>query len=500
MKKAITLYIKRFVALLRSHFWLVLFGLSSEIIYFFYLVHDFPITRYWPDLTDMGVISNFSHAGFLKFLLLFAALFGLYGLAWQQVRVSGYAATRFIILAFGFIFAATAVFVYPVTAIDIFVYIANSLVLVQHHANPLITAPAQFAGQDPLMDLAGGFEALPSPYGPLAMAVQALPTAIAGRNVLLTLILMKSFFSVLLLITAWLIYKILARMAPEFALAGMLALAWNPFVLFEYAANGHNDIMMIFLMVLAVYFLGKDDHLLALLCIVASALIKFASLPLIPLFFIYSIMHLVSKEKRLSYVIWGPIASVFFCIVCFLPFWAGPQTFLRVFNQTQDRLYSFPMFLSDLCVTVISFAEARWIGMALFGCCFIGGLLGLLGLWKEGRTLSGLLKASFLTLLGLLAFGVTYIQVWYIIWPIIFVLLLPGRRAFFVGGMLASMAICVELVHAYVWPWGAYANPDAFTIANSIVYLILFAPTLFYLVGSRLTQIFSISRSPSRLL
>jgi hypothetical protein len=90
-----------------------------------------------------------------------------------------------------------------------------------------------------------------------------------------------------------------------------------------------------------------------------------------------------------------------------------------------------------------------------------------------------------------LAFGVTYVQVWYIIWPIVFVLLLPGRRAFFVGLLLAYAAIIVELVHAYLWPWGAYANADAFIIVNSVVYLVLSTPTLFYLLGIQLTQFFS---------
>ena len=54
----------------------------------------------------------------------------------------------------------------------------------------------------------------------------------------------------MLIISAFFIYKILSLIAPRFALPGALALAWNPFALFKFSVNGHNDIAMTLLIIL----------------------------------------------------------------------------------------------------------------------------------------------------------------------------------------------------------------------------------------------------------
>jgi hypothetical protein len=307
---------------------------------------------------------------------------------------------------------------------------------------------------------------------------------IAGKNILVTLLLMKLIFSAFLLMTALFVYKILSHIDPAFALAGAIALAWNPFVLFEYVVNSHNDIVMVFFLVLAVYALTKEHYVLALTLLVASALVKFAPLPLVPLFFLYGFFQQPSLQKRLRYSAYSIIIPAIFTIACFVPFWAGPQTLGRLLNQTQDQLFSFSMFLTDFSSGTIAYDSAKVIGMALFGCCF------LYALWKATRKIPGLLEGCFLIIFSLLAFGVTYIQVWYLIWPLVFAILVPRTRASLTAFLLAYAALVVELVHAYIWPWGGYANSSTFAIVNSVVYLVLFSPTLLLLLSVRLNQIF----------
>jgi len=457
---------------LQSHIWLILLGTSCEVVYLVYLLHDFPLLGHYHDLTDMGIMNGYSHTGFLKFQIGSSILFLLFGLACYEVRRSHDRMSLPIIFAFGALFAVTLIFVYPVTAIDVFIYIAQSLVLVQHHANPMVTAPVQFANQDPLMYLAGGFITQPSPYGPLGVVIAAIPSLIAGKNVLLTLVLIKVLFSALLLTTAFLVYKVLSALGAAFALVGAIALAWNPFVLFEYVVNSHNDIVMVFFLVVAVYALTKERYVLALTLVMASALIKFASFPVVPLFFLYGLFQQPSLQKRLRYIAFGILIPALFTIACFVPFWAGPQTLARVLNQTQDQLYSFSMFLTDFSSGTISANSVKVIGMVFFGGCF------LYALWKAQENLAGLLEGCFLTLFSLLAFGVTYIQVWYLLWPLVFAILIPRTRTYLAAFLLAYAALIVELVHAYIFPWGGYANADTFAIVNSVVYLVLFSPTL----------------------
>ncbi len=157
-------YLTKLVALLRSHRWLFLLGTISELIYFFYLLRGFPLTSYFQKLTDIGAITGYSHKGFLTFIIAFSFLFVVFGLAWWEAHRFQDRVTLWIILGFGGIFVLTTIFVYPVTAVDIFNYTIQSLIMVQHGANPMITPPTHFP-QDPLMKLAGYWINTSSTFG-----------------------------------------------------------------------------------------------------------------------------------------------------------------------------------------------------------------------------------------------------------------------------------------------------------------------------------------------
>ena len=58
--------------------------------------------------------------------------------------------------------------------------------------------------------------------------------------------------------SATLIYLILKQRQPRWAVAGTIAFAWNPLVLLAVAQNGHNDIVMIFFLLAAVWALSAS--------------------------------------------------------------------------------------------------------------------------------------------------------------------------------------------------------------------------------------------------
>ncbi|HEX3641271.1 MAG TPA: hypothetical protein VHV10_08275 [Ktedonobacteraceae bacterium] len=475
-------YFRKLAIWLQSHLWLLLLGIASELVYYFYLLRNFPVMHDYYHLDTMGGIAGYTHAGLLTYLIAFSSLFVLFGFAWWETRRFQDHTTLWIILSFGGIFALTTMFVYPVTAIDIFNYIAYGLLLVQHHANPMITPPSRFIA-DPLMGLAGGFIDQPSPYGPLGQLIQALPVAIGGRNILASLLLLKFMSSGMLVISAFFVYKILFPIKPEFALPGVLALAWNPFALFEFCANGHNDIVMMLLIILAIFTLRNEHPVWALTLITASALIKFASLPLIPLFFIYSYSHQPTLRKRIVYTIEASICSAVLAFICFAPFWAGPQTFARFFSEIGYQKYSFSNFLQDSSSGHISLQQAKVIGWALFGNCFIYAF------WLSSKDFSGLLKGCYITMFALLALSVTYIQPWYLIWPFVFAILIPQTRVSLAAILLTYCATLAELGQAYIFTWGP--NKAGSIVINSSFYLIIFFPPTLFLLVSRFSQIFS---------
>lgn len=458
------------------HIWLITLGVVSECFYLLYLVNKFPIWSYYQDLTDMGIINNYSLAGFVTFMLIFSLLFGLVLLAWRETHLHQDKATFYLISGFAATFASTAIFVYPINAIDIFGYIAQSRVLILYHANPMITAPVLYT-KDPLIQLLSSFVANPPAYGPFGILITAIPTLFVGSHLLANLLLLKGFSALFLLGSTYLIYRIAAHIKPEIAISSTLIFAWNPYVQLEYIVNSHNDIIMIFFLLLGIFASINNRHVAAFAFILLSSLIKYATLSILPLFFINAIFyHKIIKEK-LIYVLYVCIVTIIILSTFVLPFWVGPQTFTSFFDQVQVYLYSFSMFLNNFSPLSISLDQSKVIGLWIFTGCY------LYALWHAFRSRIGLIMGCFLVMLTFLAFAVTYIQPWYIIWACIPALLVPQKRIQQLALLLAYGATMIELVHPYIWPWGAYQNANAFAIANSVTYLILFGPALFLLVG-----------------
>jgi len=470
---------------LRSRLLLITIGISCELLYFFYLLRQFPLLRYYNEMLDMGMVTQKSSAGFLWFLIVFSVLFALFGLAWWEVQRLHDRGTLWLILGFGALFSLTTIFVYPITAIDVFNYIAESIVLLDYHKNPMLVSLIQYP-QDPLVYLTVGWGIYPASYGPIGLLIDAIPTLLARHNVLANLILLKAVFSIALLAGAFVAYKILMRIGPKFALAGALALAWNPFALFEYSANSHNDILMVLFILFAVLALVEERPILALTLITASALTKYSSLPLIPLFFIYSFIH--QPGKRIRYTVRASAAALLLTLLTFGPFWAGPHTFDSLSFVNNINLSSFNMFLNEISSHTISLDQARRPGLILFGICY------LYALCLCSNKIEDMLRGCFIAMFALMAFGVSNIEVWYAIWPFALAILVPGIEETVIATIFIYGATLTELVHAYIWPWiNIQANTFAYDLVNSVAYLTIFLPALLLLLILEGRRIFKAS-------
>jgi hypothetical protein len=168
--------------------------------------YTFPLLRYYSQLTEIGIITTHSFSGFLQFSCILTLLFLLFGVALWKMRSSDERSALWLIFGFGAIFALTMIFIYPFTAIDIFTYIADSLVLTQYQANLMLVPPSHFPN-DPLLQMAGGWAWLPAPYGPLGLLIDAIPSFLVMRNLLANVLILKCLFSSLILLEAFLVYN-----------------------------------------------------------------------------------------------------------------------------------------------------------------------------------------------------------------------------------------------------------------------------------------------------
>jgi hypothetical protein len=154
---------------------LVAIGLVSEAVYLVY-VFLFPLVVYGyaPRPYDMEQIARDRPWMGIVWVAGLVLLFGLYAVA---LWVAGRAGISLrMIFAFSLVFGVTLIWLYPVTATDLFQYVMRARVQVVYGANPMTVTPSHFP-DDPLLPFLGEWKEILSPYGP---AWESLAGAVAG--------------------------------------------------------------------------------------------------------------------------------------------------------------------------------------------------------------------------------------------------------------------------------------------------------------------------------
>ena len=201
---------------------------------------------------------------------------------------------------FKLIVGATALilfFAYPATvSYDIFNYIATSKVLFLYHENPYLIMPIHFTGDPILLFMhAANKTAL---YGPFWILLTGIPYFLGFGNFLVTLFTFKFFTLAFYLGTI----IILHRLSKNIYLTAFFAL--NPLVILEILASGHNDIVMMFFALVALYFLKEKKWFWLILFLTFSILIKFATLFLLPVFAYVVFNYFKSRKVGKKYIIY----------------------------------------------------------------------------------------------------------------------------------------------------------------------------------------------------
>jgi hypothetical protein len=448
-------------------------GAAMEIIYLAAFLWPFPLWRYYRVDIDMAEIQGHRGAGFALFIGAFILLFVCLAIAWwccRRLEVDGpephSRRALWLVLGMGGIYGITLSFVYPVTAIDVFSYVAQSRVLVYHHSNPIFVPPNHYP-RDPLMALAGGWAGYGSPYGPLGILLDAVPSLLAGANLFVNLIMLKLGFSAMTVAEALVAYRIVGRTMPGWSLTAAMLVAWNPLILFETSANGHNDIAMILLASLGLLALVEGDSSIGIVLVAASILVKYATMPLLPLALIYVMSRPEPMVRRLKAAGWGIGLGCLVTALAYAPFWGGPSTLSRSLLENGFHLQSFGSVVAAQ-IPALSIDGSTLLGRLLFVPVYVyAGWLAT----KQPRDLQ---RASFLALFAFVGLAAANFKIWYAVWPLALAACAGAaqRAAALLMGLGASLSAAL---YAYVYIWLGQTGP-AFDAVNSAAYLVTFVP------------------------
>jgi hypothetical protein len=270
------------------------------------------------------------------YLLATLALFAAYLLVLRLCRTGKLqaAGVRRLALIAPISFYLVALPVRPSLSIDVLSYISHGAIVVELHQNPYLT-PSSAIAQTPLGPALATYGWRPvhpvSPYGPLWTDVEVLAVEIL-RGPYARLVALKLVTSLASLAAAAAIWAILGRFRPDARLLGTLAYLWNPMIVCEVAADGHNDALMA-LLVLVALALTVRRPVAGFVATILAALTKYVPLVFLPAqaIYVWRTQPNVRRRARAASVAFGLVVCL--AVAAFAPFWAGARTFAGVLTS-----------------------------------------------------------------------------------------------------------------------------------------------------------------------
>jgi hypothetical protein len=495
---------------------LILIGLATQIIYVIYIV-AFPLisnTQKGGPAADLEILMRDNR--WLVYIYT-AGIFLLYYLFWQAMRIGsrvkgqGSSTTlKLLILAFGFLFSFTLVWLYPITANDLFRYVLRGRLWALHGASPMLVPPNTFP-DDPYIAFAGEFGHWVSGYGALWEIIAQIPIRLFGATEMVS-------GSISLKLVVLLCYLLCAILLGWFAvpkqgssLTALTFFAWNPLILMQGPGNGHNDMVFMALMVWGLILWQRKAWWATALAFTLAAVTKLPALLMLPLFGVVLLRDEPTWRQR---ILKGLGAALIGLVTIFLVYAVlGPlsQVFQDVWNTLTRRL-DFVLSTSETLSAGWAWLTAQ-LGFAPLSSATPPGLGAMLGsrrgfaiasgvrmvlreviAWNVAETLPrttaqyifilfyawllielwrkklDLVTAGFLAYFSQIMLGPTF-RIWYPTWLIPLAALYLTPATFwrtFLFGLTAELSIINYFV---VWRWWLKDLPwDKLNLTNKLYY------------------------------
>ena len=454
---------------------LLLCGAASAALYSVF-VCAFPLLRSVTDrdVYDLMDLTGHDVRGAIGYGVLVIALFGLYQGAWRllerQETSTGARSRSFlaIVIGFGVLFALVLVWMYPINATDLFQYFFRSRIFVLYGCNPLFDTPGRFF-TDPYLYLVGEWTDIASPYGPVWELLAGGVAWATGGKLLPNLLALKSMAVLFYAGGVVLVYKILGQLAPERRLGGTLLFAWNPLILFQWIGNGHNDVVMLFFILLGIWLWARKRMLWVLPALTAAVLVKMIAVIVIPLFVLSIWLEKPNLRARLRWIVLTVPLSAAIWVLLFAPFGPLGQNFSGILDEAATRVgFSFAATVALVVIKgVVPFLarSASWslealqnlanLGIAVPRWLTLGGL-AVSYLWQLGkvwRKRGGPVAAGAEAFFAYLILAPSY-RMWYPAWSMPLTALRPTRGRLLRVGAACLTAELSVLIYGYLWPWG----------------------------------------------
>jgi hypothetical protein len=355
----------------------------------------------------------------------------------------------------------------PIFSRDLYSYAADGL-MVSRHIDPYTHGPAALGAGKFLAPVSHVWLTTPSPYGPLFLRIANAAVRLSGGSVVSAIMILR-LFEVAGVILIAMSLPALARAAGKDPARAVWLGVCNPLVLFHFIGGGHNDALMVGLIVagLAVATVGNRPLLGVILCMVAATLKIPAAIP--AAFIIADAVRRAPADRRIpEFAKLAGIGTLAFGLVawaCNLGWgWIGalgiPGT---------NRILLTPTTFLAHWISVVVGHETEVLNLVRIAGTIATGVGIIYLLWRAPKI--GTVRAAGFALALIVALGPIVLP-WYVLWGLI-VLAAVGRRIERGFAIFASVVLSIV-----VQPSGS-SMPDV-VLMSAVVALSVLAAAIMW--------------------
>lgn len=407
--------------------------LTAMVLLFFvqYALPPQAHAHYW-GLNPEGMLQFRSHWGIswlptlgvysysLAFRLLLVTLWSGYALAILSAMKGAALNTRPVTVLIMITALTTALFAPPLLSHDVYAYAAHGRLAALYGLNPYFHLPSYLAQ---VHDPAAAYITWdwPTVYGPVWTRIEtAVVFLLRGQDLWAQVIGFKLIETVALIGAAFAGKRIAAKLSPGKENLTLLAIGLNPLLLLEGPGSGHNDLLMVCLLLVGAMFYVEKKYVWAALFLGGSVGIKLITLALLPWAWMEWARGRPCRE-RISGGVAAFLLTLLPTIVCYVGLWHGGATLASLHART---LYNLSAATLQENANATAWLQSHGTGtsvsvilVTLYQNRWVLGAFGLLTLWLALRPLPAqwlVAWAVLASILMLCAMGLPF--PWYICW------------------------------------------------------------------------------------
>jgi hypothetical protein len=266
-------------------------------------------------------------------------------------------------------------------------------------------------------------------YGPLWLDIAALASAVTRGDPVALVVALKMISAAFFAGCIFLLSVLADELSPSGARpalkdGALLLFAWNPAALFEFAGNGHNDVVMIFFLLLAILFAVRSRWASAGFAMAASIMVKYVTLLCLPFLLLFAVSgkgrSLGSRAAAAGSVLF---AAAIAAVAAFTPYWIGRATFDGLAHQSgligvdvaSPFVYAAAISLLGLPDVTM---QQRWDAAAVFARIVFQAAMFILVFfaYKKKVAASDLHRFAFAPMIVYLALSCFWLMPWYLTW------------------------------------------------------------------------------------